>query len=380
MFRYNESLFLSIDFNGIDLPLTDNTIIETLLITTNVKMSLPSCSLVIRDKTGFFETRCSMVADLPFTIKIGTSPDSLQVFKFRVFAPSESKDSNETTYSLIGLYRAPKFILESRNSPLRGSSSAVLKTISEESGLAYDGVETTDLQVWHPGNNKNHVFVRQIVSHAYVDKSSCLRHGVTGTGEFRLRNLPAIDTKGAAVFWRGIQPEAANNSYQLYDLSASVNAGYSNVLSGYSQSLIQQSAIDVVTRSFKKIAVSSKNSSLSMNSTLSKGIELTRVTFAPMDCGNCHANYEQAAYQNTRIGHMYSSSITFMHGTKTELDLLDPVTILQQTYREAPEDSVSGNYIITGKALFLQGMNFYEKFEAVRMGNTVDMTNTQVNK
>ena len=381
MYRFNESLYLGISFNDIELPLNNNTlVVETMLITTNVKMSLPSCSLIIRDKEGFFESKCSLAAELPFIIKFGTSPDNVETFKFRIFTPSESKSLEETVYSIIGVYQSPRYILESRNTPLRGTSSAVLKTITEECGLKYSGVDTADAQVWNPGNNKNHVFVRQIVSHSYIGKSSCLRHGVTGSGDFRLRNLATIDTGKNPVFWRGIQPESAGDSYQLYDLNSSTNSGFSNSVSGYAQSMIQQSGLTDITVAFKHVELAAQNPILPLNATIKNGIKSTRILFAPIDCGNNHSNYEEASYQNTRIAHLYSSSVVFMHGSKTSYDVLDVVTILQQSSRDFPPDSMSGNYIITGKAIFLQGTNFYEKFEGVRLGNTVDTTNTQAKR
>lgn len=383
MYRFNNSLFLSIEFNHEALPLEgrDSAIVESLLITTNVKASLPTCVLNIRDKSGFFKTKCSLVADLPFSIRIGTSEDKMDTFKFRLFVPHESVELEEDLYSLIGLYQAPAYILRSRYTPIKGTSDSVLKQIATDCGLKYDGVPTTDTQTWHPGNQKNHVFVRDIVGHAYVNSTSCMRHGVTGKGELRLRNLTKI-TKDAntPVFWRGIPPSSSSKDHQIYDLTSSTTSGFSNVISGYAQSLIQQSGIKTITNVIKKLAVSLPNATLPMDAKLSKGIEVSRVSFAPIDGGNTHANYEQASYQNSRLAHLYSNSILFFHGTKTDIDLFDPITVIQQASLDLPADAVSGTYIVTGKAIYLQGTNFYEKFEAVRLGSNVDIMNTQVKR
>jgi hypothetical protein len=48
-----------------------------------------------------------------------------------------------------------------------------------------------------------------------------------------------------------------------------------------------------------------------------------KVSFAPIDVGNVHDNYEQARYQNERLGNLFTYGVEFVTPRLVEANILD---------------------------------------------------------
>ena len=381
MTQIGDALYLDISFDGKPYTLSEFSTVGSLQISSSVSFSLPVCSLSISDSQKFFKNTITLVDGLPFVIVLGKTATTAQKYYFRVFHSQEAEMANGVhSVSILAMYDAPAYINKSTKVPMAGPSSGALSNLAMNAGFAkFDIDNTNDSQVWRSANDKLHVLANKISAHGYIDATSCMRHAVTATGIFKYKNITKLTrTPDTPIFYHGDKPSGSTNSYLTADVAPINKSGYSNTVSGYKGAIVAQSFGQEATL-IDSIQFQPQQGVVNMSKDIHDKTDSARVAYAPIDGGNTHPKYQEAQYQNSRIGHLYTNGIQFLTLTSQKYDVLDLIHFEHKSNTAASSTAtLTGDYIVTGKTIYVSGTNYYEKYEAYSSGLNADNSNTTI--
>jgi hypothetical protein len=254
---------------------------------------------------------------------------------------------------------------------MQGTSSEVIQQIATKCGLSFDGISTSDSQLWLPRNRTYAEFARSVCERGYVTDGSYMVLGLDHQGVLHYKdvnNLP--DPKVNLVLGQTI-----GGSYVVADYMPKTSSGLSNKMQGYQNTRFQQSMISsTLSESHESVTFNPDVSSVLLNQAISQKIGSGYRSFSGIDVGNVHPSYEKAYYQNKRFAATYSLGVEFLMLTPTDLTLFDKFTFSVDTEAQKTDVSYAGTYTVAAKALYIQGASVGEKILGVRQGTNMQYT------
>jgi len=154
-------------------------------------------------------------------------------------------------------------------------------------------------------------------------------------------------------------------------------AGFMNVTTGYQETRVVQSVIEEDDAKHSSLTFKKNSAKLMMSADVKSQVDRNKFSFAPVDVGNTHANYEKAAYQNRRMGNLFALGLDMMTPEFSSADLLDVVNIEMELPDVKGSRQYSGKYLVLSKVIYVQGGNYYEKLELARHGLNEPKEDTQ---
>lgn len=371
MLEIKTGVFLSIDIDGQEYPLEKNGF-QKLILVSNKRMSVATCELVFSDLTSRINTEITLADGVPLVIKLGRSIEDYDVYTYRVY--NYKRDPSRTTpqYTVIGYFDAPKWFLAAWKKPIEATSSAALAELAGACGLQPDCDPTNDEMIWLPGNERACMFARSIAERGFLDTNSCMVTGMTLDGVFKYKNLTTLPDSGP-IFTQGHVPETAN----VIDNRYLVSSGYGNSIGGY-QHLIRPQLLREFRDFTDQVDVTRKTQTFQMNNEVKGMLGKGRIDFGDIDGSNTHDFWEEARYQNIRTAMIYSMGVELMIDQRTPigLDLFSPITYEPYDPPSTGEarltEQYRGVYYVTAKAIYVEGGNYYEKFQAYSTGINKD--------
>lgn len=390
MLRVRDDIVLGLVIGNIDeqYPL-DKTGFKSLKIVSTIDSYIPTMELDLPDTVNFFTERITLADGLPIKIQLGTSEDDVQVYKFRVHKFQEYKENGASFYRIIGYYDVPQFFLATGNKPFRGTSNSVMQQLAQQNGLEFEGDGSSDNQVWLPRNDRFCVFAQKTMVHAWASDSSLFKLAVTPTGKMRYRDVFKFDPGAKMPTFVNTDEKPGKGMFQMKDNSSVSRSGNNNIQGGgYGHRLVTQRLESEFQKTKEKVKFRRLMPKLEVSKEVRGILKATpgspgvlHTEFAPIDCGNVHAKYWEAEYQNKRLARLFSLGARLLVEVPTGVEVLEPVRYMPQYMPGVSEADVKeqaqGVYVVTAKAITVQMANYFESFELYTTGSASDPGRTE---
>lgn len=373
MYKVKDNVWLGIKFGDKDYPI-DILGFKSVTVTENNRLFVPFAILVFADSAQWFENNVMLKDGMPVEISIGQSQEDSTTYKFRVFRYTREVGSGTSVYSVSCLLDAPVYLIDSSSKGFYGTSSAALKDLAARSKLTAAMEETVDLQWWSCGNERNCCWAADVAKHGYSAPDSLMQLCVTLDRRMIYRNVNAPSVySGSPKIQFTRRTTVQKGVYQIADARVLSSAGFANARGGYAFALSTQ-PLNQYQDSVSQLRARKITNSLDMNQDVKEGLDSGRIRFAPIDCGNVHKNYEKAAYQNERGALVWSNGIQILVQSVTQGSLLDLALVEDNEHGNSKDTSTksqSGKYLVTAKAIHIDGSNYYEKYELWTTGKNI---------
>lgn len=370
-----DRLYLQIQINGVTLPLDRLNLLSYLHISESVRTYVPMLSMRLIDATKFL-TQNQLLTDgalILVTVGIG---DVRRAYEFRLFGTKDVPTGGGTEYSITGYLNAPKYWMESTSKTITGTASSAIQHIANTCNLSFEGVQTSDSQIWLPHNTRYCEFARQVSEHAWLDEHSCLQLALLGRKVLRLVDVSDFESRKPREFFSN--QGGYGNLIPVTDYNVLSKAGFFNAASGYKQKKIVQSIVTAADVDLSEINIKRNSHKMSMNRGVKDSVGQSKVTYAPIDVGNVSPTYEKSLYQNRRISNLFNFGAEFVTSKLIESDVLDVVGCDFSKPGVTGIQAISGAFLVTSKVTYIEGMNFYQKCEVYRHGINAQSEKTQV--
>ena len=376
MYRISNDLTLEVLINDVEIPASEGQIASLYIFCTQ-NSAVPTLRLVISDKSNILNSKVTLADGSKIVVTLGDSHDQRQTFNFRLYSSKPSNAGSETTYLIFGYYDAPKFFLTTTGTPLTGTASDVIRRIGEEGGIPkFDFDPSNDLMTWRPKNERFCMFARRVADHAYQNDFSFYRLAFDSSGTLLFKNLAGYDPKAKTLpILSDMDAVPEKKQFQFVSSKKVSRAGFNNTSGGYSSRIVGQNSTLAASQSLiEDLTVKTFTESLDLNSLLRSSMGgPSRVEFTAIDSGNVFPKYYEAEAQNRRIAQIYSAGVDMMFLTRTNLSLLQPVS-LQMSLPPGEEEkpridfASSGAYVVSGKTIAVIAGTYYEKISVVTTG------------
>lgn len=297
------------------------------------------------------------------------------VYNFRLFSSKEFIANGATSYAVKAYLDVPVYWTASAVTPIRGSASAVLKEIAAKTGLTYDGVTTNESQIWMPMNMKYCEWAKDVVDSASTSDKSCIKLCVTVDKVMKTVDISKFTTMPVRQSFSNT--DKSKSLYLISDYEVLNKSGFFNASTGYKDAKIVQSFLKP-DNTINAITFTKTSKSIMVNSKIKDAVSQNRVAYAPIDIGNVSPTYEQAQYQNRRLSNYFSFGLNFITNRPVKAQLLDLVSVDISKPELDGVIQYSGNYLLTSKVTYIQGMNFFHKCEIYRQGLNASNTANQL--
>lgn len=371
-----DRIFLQVLINNIEFPLDKLNTLQYLHISESVRSYLPVLNLKLVDATKFIAQNNLLVDGAIIKITIGAD-NKKKTYEFRRFNHQAIPSGDGgTQYHISAYLNVPLFWMASTPTALNGTASETIKSIANTCGLSFTGVQTSETQLWMPHNTRYCEFARQVSERAWIDSESCVQMAVSADKTLRLVNVSDFETRKAAESFSNKGNYAG--SFPVTDQKLVSKSGLFNSAGGYQDTKIQQSFVSLTDKDLSQVNVKRNSRSLSMNKDLKAAVSQSKVTYAPIDVGNISDNYETALYQNRRLSNLYTFGVDFNTAYMVESNILD-IVLCELTMPElSGMQDISGNFLLTSKVTYVEGMNFYQKMECYRQGSNASGTSVEL--
>jgi hypothetical protein len=383
-------VFVDIKIDGGDVPTSAN-FFSGLLLVENAATLFPTAEFYLGDSSGFLSREKALTEANSIVVTVGKSPKDVRTVtrQYRLFKPVSKDQANNPSIKAICIYDAPKFISESTHKSYRGLSSEVLRQIANDCRLGYSGPEEfngktpKDRQLWMSVSKNLASFVKDVAKHGFIDNHSAMAVALTSLGELRYRNvMDVIETPIDSIkhsFLHNVPTSSFDKDriyYQVRQVRDRSNAGLMNNWQNYGSTLIVPSLTGVNKR-LEKVDVLTTAGFLPINDQVSKTIGRAKVDYGLLDCGNTHANYSQALYQNLRQLGLFSESLSILTYDVTDVQLFDVVIYRQADAVMSLPAKNSDIYLVVGKSVYVKaGISYAERIELARMSLTIEGEST----
>lgn len=361
---------VSLYFSGIEFPLVGINVLNSLQIDMSIKVLLPTINLVLTDELEVI-SKSSLVQDgtpLSVVIKAMGDPDS-KTYTFRVFKYRSFRATMGTMYQIDGYLDYQKYWLQTSNTGILGTSNHVIGEVAAQCGLKYDGTNTNDSQLWLPQNRTYAVFVKKILENAYASDSSLIMSGVSFDGTLMLRDFNAPPGNDVVQVVLGEYVEGART---VTDYTPKNNAGLNNMLTGYNNIRVAQSAVGNVHTIIKDLIFFPDSKTPFFSESTKNVAQRGFVMYGPINFGNVHEAFDQAYYQNQRYRNLLNAGVDFMSSMPTGLNLFDSFNFVdREVENHELNNSWSGMYKLTSMAIRVEGATYTEFFEGYRHGTNI---------
>lgn len=367
--RVEVSLFFS--DAEVEYPLEAANVLNFLHIGTSFRFGLPSIHFSVTDQSRILSNTNLLQDGAPIRVVIkALNSNKSRVYRFRLFKMKKTPALSGTTIEVDGYWDSPKYWLTSTSTGIRGTSNSVISEIAEMCGLRYEGVTTSDDQLWMPQNRTYCEFARAIAKHGWINNESFMQIGMDLSGVLHYKNLNAHSSQEVYEIVQGTYEEGKITSVSFDEKSSS---GFNNRQTGYWNTRYQQSAVIPETTSIthKELVFRADSRSPLYSDHLKNESARGRQLYSPIDCGNVHESYELAEYQNLRYANLMNMGVDILTQFPTDLDISNVFNFVVRQEDNEIDNVGSGLYTCSSKALVIQGPNYFEKFEGYRHGTNL---------
>ncbi len=373
--------YLSLSVQAGSVDLLDGVVLERLAIISRASnQHVPVGELIISDPASIFKKSITVSDGLPVTISIGPSKDNLRVYNMRLFTPKVNPNQSGMHVRLVMYMDYPMYFGATTTNTIQDTSSGALSQIANSVGLQFVGDDSQDQQVWIPMGQRWCAFANQIARAGWNSGSSLFKLGITHDGVLVYRNVGEYDYGSPNPMKLGILTSDGSFIPCLKWETKAVG-GFQNFRGAYSASQINQSVLndtpgtDYQSTVNRVRATQFLNMNANVKSTLADG---KKIRVSPIDSVNTHSNYLTAIYQNERLDRTNSMRLATMTMLKTNLDILDPVSVSTAAPPNADgsifkDMDTDGFYFVDTKTVYAGPEAIYcEKFELLRDGHMID--------
>jgi len=372
-FEIEDRLFIKLKFAGKEFPFLRVNSINFIHMSASSKTGIPMFHLSLNDPTGYFEKEKILGDGIPVEISVAPKPDSpiVHTHEFRINSVNKKHTAPNTVYDIDGYLNKPKYWHNTTNMWTEGLASDVLSDICDACDLEYDGVDTADFQVWWPGNRRYFNWAWHVARRAYMSEEACLQLGLDFDGKLKLKDVTKLDTVNYKMTFMEPRP----GFILATDLHPVTSSGSPNHLSGYQDARVYQLLMKNVAEfnvydNAIKINPTKGERSFVRNKVLQGETTFARTQFGPLDFGAVHPMYERAIYQNARLDSLFGLTVAAVTPEATTVELFDNIEVTIN-YPEDPlqprySRHLSGIYKVVSKTIYLNGVNYYERFTMSR--------------
>ena len=279
----------------------------------------------------------------------GIEEESVEIFPFRILDYTVEEYDAERFLVVLECYLDAPDIFEARRESFDGLSSEVFSAIAGRMGMVADVDITNDRQVWIRPGIRGGAFLNEVAKHSWVQESDFMTWCIRKEGELALKNMNSRLSRDEAdwdfrkVFLENVPPSEPKSvyikSFGVKSLSGTMNNhfGYGLGMNTYSVETGESERVE--TGEFDKRAT---------NLMVNKEVATYRnYDMTPMSCGNTHANYHRAAYQNLRFQSIFSTEITCTTLHPRAVKLLDTCNLSLPLVQTTGYSSVyAGLYVV----------------------------------
>ena len=366
MFKINEQVNCALYVNGTEMVLGTGSFMQSIHISVMAGTTLPILVFKLVDMFGVMVTLGLQDGS---QVKVSFQGIVNIDRNFRVHSWSRSPAGEGFSYTLNCYWDAPQYMIGTTNVGINASSSEALTQIAQTCGLLVykNNVKTADNMLWMPTNQTYGEFAKDIARHGYSTATSLLAYGIDSSGGMRYVDVNAIPDSGISVGFVATTSSTANFMV-ISDFQPDARSGTNNTIAGYMHSRYVQSAnADAEAASLEnQLQFNSDSAEPLYNQQVVALIKRSGISYSPIDFGNVHSKFERAKYQNTRFNLLNSLHGEFLFGYQTSFELFDNFKYTAPpAYNNTAYD---GTYTVTGKIIFVAGVNYYEKIRAVKNG------------
>ena len=340
-----------------------------ILINSNVNTFLPTLRLEINDVTGRMTRDTQLTDGKAINIKLGQG-NVKDFIQYRIFnIPIHRESSTAQYYQINGVLDFVDFLRSIAPRVYKGTSFAVLQEIATELGMRFEGDETDDDQAWLPGNKSYAAFANHIAMRGFVDTKSCMVLCVREDGTMLYKNITELAKKDAtAKIFAGAPTPSQKDKFFAVAYRSQNNSGPMNQLLGYSAK-IGQELLDGTFNEVAKVTATRFSRSLDINREVKNEIGFIRDELRPIEAGNVHPRFEQAAYQNKRIKATFGIEVDVLLVQESGIDLLDVIELdVPNRANLTNQKPYKSKYLVTAKARVMSGAQYYEKLRLTTTG------------
>lgn len=367
-FNIKENVFIEMTIENHDLPLTPN-IFNEVTVTEHVMQVAPTLAFSLNDASSATVQEFHLTDGMLVSIKIAKTPDSQQPrSNFRIFSGDVNRSHASGHYNSFNcLLDVPKYLGKSVSTAVVGTSSEVMHTICTECGMQYQGDVTEDRQTWIGAGVSYSNWAKHTADAGYISNNSCMVLALRDDQTLLYKDLMQIaiaPTKYTLVDTQEI-PDSPTTLIMYSHLHHSAS-GLLNHWCNYGYVLYSEGVDGNIL--LNQLKVLKPAPYLAISQKMREEITVSRLDISPFNCGNVHANYAQALYQNFRLKSTFSECLSVLLLEVSNIQLLEVIQVLIGTNVLEPNLTVkSGNYVVIAKTKVLRnGVTYGERLELLR--------------
>lgn len=385
MLNIQDKVFVSLKIDGDEVQYAG---LISVIGTEGNGALIPALKIAVQDPLSLLSSPKQTITEgneIEILVSKSFTDNIVRPRKYRVFAVHRSNQAFNPVLEIICILNAPKFFSKSSIEAYTGSSETVLSSVASKSDLTFsgpssvDGRTMNDSQKWLGVCRSRATFVQDVVKHGWIDDHSGMSASVTSHGELRYRDLiDLINTpidKVKFLFAHNAPIGSVDDNRKIYIVKESKDrssAGVMTTWQNYGSTRVQNKLTGDVD-SHKSVQVKMPGSYLPINSEVAGQVERSRIEYAPLDCGNVHAKYEIAQYQNIKLTALFTEKMSLLVDVVTEVQLYDVVLYRQEDADLTQPIKNTDVYIVVGKTYAISGGSHYaERIELSRMSLTMD--------
>lgn len=372
-----DRVYVEVYFNGQEFPFNEVNTLDYIHFIESTRLQLPQLTMSLKDPIRWLMQTGSLGDGSLIRLVYGTTADtsSLATVDFRLVRQSKPAGPGTDTIIIEAILDAPRYMAATLREPITGTSSKVLEQLAQTSGLTFEGVGTSDSQVWYPGNRKINAMVRYVAERGFATENSCMLVAVDASKRMIYRDITSMDSPKVNF---GLMDLSGASGIPVTSFVPSTHSGVENIRIGYAGAVVEQNVSADSSLNVKHSAVGTvinEQGSLMVNGELKTLVPEGWVRFSPMSPGNVHQNSESARYQNTRVPSLFSSVLELVSPVKTDVTLLDTVGVATSVVEQNDPSAVawSGSYRVSTKVTYITAGSYAERFTLQRRTVNADL-------
>lgn len=362
---------VSVFINNNEFPLDSINTLNYLQIAWTTRTILPTFRLGVFDGRHVLDN-LELQADIPIRIVLKPLGFDSLTLNFRKYDHTKSFNGSGFNYDMDGYLDFPKFWTGTALGGIRGTSNDALANIASQCGLKFDGVATSDSQLWMPRNRTFGEWAYAIKKRGFISETSYMELGINSDGTMIYRDITQLPPPQKSI----VMGQFQQGSMTAMDYLPKANSGMNNKMTGYQNTRFQQSMVsaEALTSSNATVDIKVDTTAPLYNRTVQQIVQRGYQSYGGIDVGNTHENYERALYQNIRIANTYSLDVEFLMQSPTNLRLFDTFTFSVDQEANKQDAAFAGTYTTVGRSLLVTGSQFAEKILGTRTGTNSKYT------
>lgn len=358
----------------IEVPL-ENMKFSEVLISSHILYRQPIGHIKFTDPSDLMSS-FNLQDGVKLTFKLGASKDRVFLYEYRVYNVKKEKLSdNQHAYTISFVDIFDIWRLQSSKASIKGTSKQALEKIAKYCTMTFQGVDTTDEQVWLPMAEPYCDFSQRIKNSGYASPSSCMALAVNMYGQLTYVDINAVDISKAKMFRYGSDQAGA---IPVIDISFKNDSGAANSGGGYKQTNNQFSVKDGKRKKSSKVETRRLSEGTNLNKEVSGKVGDGKIKHLPVDSGNNHENSLKARNQNARIPLLLSTRVSLLTMFDPDLELLQPAMLEVYDKQGKLKSAESGLYVVAGKAIIMnKDFRYLERYELIRDGSNAQQASTK---